>query len=111
MRAEPLAKSTPLTQVGLTQISVNPPEADPRRSAILLRKEVIQPQIPLRLPCYDLLLIADSILPRLRRDSDGLNFPQLTGGVYKTRERIHGRIADRPLLATPLHAGELQPAI
>src|SRR3989304_4893898 len=32
------------------------------RSSILLRKEVIQPQIPLRLPCYNLMLIADSRL-------------------------------------------------
>ena len=29
------------------------------------------------------------------------NFRDLTGGVYKTRERIHGSIADLPLLAIP----------
>ncbi len=80
---------------------------DLRKSAILLRKEVIQPQIPLRLPCYDLMLIADSSLPRLRRDSASPNFPHLTGGVYKTRERIHGRLADRPLLAIPASWGRV----
>jgi hypothetical protein len=25
----------------------------------------------------------------------------LTGGVYKTRERIHGTVSDMPLLAIP----------
>ena len=35
----------------------------------LLRKEVIQPQLPLRLPCYDLLLVA------------GLTFGRLKGGL------------------------------
>ena len=37
--------------------------ADPheahRRAADLLRKEVIQPQVPLRLPCYDFTPITD----------------------------------------------------
>ena len=28
---------------------------------IILRKEVIQPQVPLRLPCYDLVPIAEFI--------------------------------------------------
>ncbi len=35
----------------------------------------------------------------------------MTGGVYKTRERIHRDVADPRLLAIQLHAGELQPAI
>ena len=29
------------------------------KSAVLLRKEVIQPHLPVRLPCYDLVLITD----------------------------------------------------
>ena len=34
--------------------------AEPRRSAaMILRKEVIQPQVPLRLPCYDFTPVAD----------------------------------------------------
>ena len=56
----------------------------------LLRKEVIQPQIPLRLPCYDLALVADLTLgPDKSGTSGTADFRDLTGGVYKTRERIH----------------------
>ena len=60
----------------------------------ILRKEVIQPQVPLRLPCYDFGPVADptvvscllavSALPSGRTNSHGV-----TGGVYKARERIH----------------------
>ena len=32
---------------------------------MFLRKEVIQPQVPLRLPCYDLVPIAEFILDAL----------------------------------------------
>ncbi len=61
-----------------------------------LRKEVIQPQVPLRLPCYDFTPVADptvvgclliaevSAPPSGRTNSHGV-----TGGVYKARERIH----------------------
>ena len=59
-----------------------------------LRKEVIQPQVPLRLPCYDFTPVADptvvscllavSALPSGKTNSHGV-----TGGVYKARERIH----------------------
>ena len=31
----------------------------PALSAMILRKEVIQPQVPLRLPCYDFTPVAD----------------------------------------------------
>ena len=41
------------------------------------RKEVFQPHLPVRLPCYDL------------------------AGVYKARERIHRAMADARLLANP----------
>ena len=30
-----------------------------RPTAMILRKEVIQPQVPLRLPCYDFTPVAD----------------------------------------------------
>ena len=60
----------------------------------ILRKEVIQPQVPLRLPCYDFTPVADptvvscllavGALPSGRTNSHGV-----TGGVYKARERIH----------------------
>ena len=60
----------------------------------ILRKEVIQPQVPLRLPCYDFTpvaeptvvscLLAFSALPSGESNSHGV-----TGGVYKAWERIH----------------------
>ena len=58
------------------------------------RKEVIQPQVPLRLPCYDFTpvtvhslgpcLLAVGVGTSGANDSHGV-----TGGVYKARERIH----------------------
>jgi len=46
---------------------------------------VIQPLLPERLPCYDLVLIADLTLARrFRRVSGAADFAHLTGGVYKT---------------------------
>ena len=61
---------------------------------VLLRKEVIQPQLPLRLPCYDLAPVISftlgAALLAVRQTTLGApNFRGLTGGVYKARERIH----------------------
>ena len=76
-------------------------------TAVLLRKEVIQPHLPVRLPCYDLVPIAsptfDGSLPQgVRPPASGVtDFRDLTGGVYKARERIHRSVADLRLLATP----------
>ena len=64
---------------------------------LFLRKEVIQPHLPIRLPCYDFtpvtspafgssLLSVESLTSGIT-DSHGV-----TGGVYKTRERIHRSI-------------------
>ena len=60
----------------------------------LLRKEVIQPQVPRRLPCYDFtpiigLTLGACPLTVSRATSDKTNFHGVTGGVYKARERIH----------------------
>ena len=67
---------------------------------LFLRKEVIQPHLPIRLPCYDFtpsyqsrlrqLLLAVGSLTSGVIDSHGV-----TGGVYKTRERIHRGILIR----------------
>ncbi len=61
---------------------------------LFLRKEVIQPHLPIRLPCYDFTPVAGTAfgssplsvgsLTSGVSDSRGV-----TGGVYKTRERIH----------------------
>ena len=61
---------------------------------LFLRKEVIQPQVLLRLPCYDFTPIADPTFGRCllavsSRTSGIANSHGVTGGVYKTRERIH----------------------
>jgi len=55
---------------------------------------VIQPQVPLRLPCYDFTPIInhtlDGSLLAVRIPASGTtNFRGVTGGVYKARERIH----------------------
>ena len=78
----------------------------------ILRKEVIQPQVPLRLPCYDLVPITEFIfgawlLAVTSATSDAPRFRGLTGGVYKAQEHIHRRIADRRLLAIPASCGRI----
>ena len=69
-----------------------------------LRKEVIQPQVPLRLPCYDLVPIRSFIFGvclATPTTSDAPPFGGLTGGVYKAQEHIHRGVADPRLLAIP----------
>ena len=63
-------------------------------SEIILRKEVIQPHLPIRLPCYDFTPIANptfgSSLLAVRILTSGITGSHgVTGGVYKARERIH----------------------
>jgi hypothetical protein len=60
----------------------------------LPRKEVIQPHLPVRLPCYDFVPIAsptlDGCLLAVGPPASGVShFHDVTGGVYKARERIH----------------------
>ena len=62
-----------------------------------LRKEVIQPPLPIRLPCYDFTPVIepafDSSFLSVRSLASGIpNSHGVTGGVYKTRERIHRSI-------------------
>ena len=59
-----------------------------------LRKEVIQPQVLLRLPCYDFTPIMNHTLEGCllavgAPASSTTHFRDVTGGVYKARERIH----------------------
>ena len=72
----------------------------------LPRKEVIQPHLPVRLPCYDFVPVTnptfDSCLLAVGSLASGVvGFHDVTGGVYKARERIHRSIADLRLLAIP----------
>ena len=65
-----------------------------------LLKEVIQPHLPIRLPCYDFTPVIGFTLGGclLAVSSPTLGTPNshgVTGGVYKTRERIHPGILIR----------------
>ena len=92
--------------------SIAPPEAAqltryPRKLnsdypllALFLRKEVIQPHLPIRLPCYDFTPVIDpafgsSLLAVGSLTSGVTDSHGVTGGVYKTRERIHRDILIR----------------
>ena len=60
-------------------------------------KEVIQPHLPIRLPCYDFTPVIDhsvvSVPLAVRLPTSGAtNSHGVTGGVYKARERIHRSI-------------------
>ena len=66
------------------------------------KKEMIQPHLPVRLPCYDLAPVTGFALGREHPPTSGAPGSHgLTGGVYKARERIHRTIADVRLLAIP----------
>ena len=61
---------------------------------VILRKEVIQPHLPIRLPCYDFTPVIaptlDGYFLAVNPPASGVNdFRGVTGGVYKARERIH----------------------
>ena len=69
-------------------------------SHCLHRKEVIQPHLPIRLPCYDFTPVInptfDSALLAVRLLASGVTDSHgVTGGVYKARERIHRDILIR----------------
>ena len=66
----------------------------------LFRKEVIQPHLPIRLPCYDFTPVTGSAFDgsylAVRPPASGISDSHgVTGGVYKTRERIHRDILIR----------------
>ena len=74
---------------------------------------MIQPHLPVRLPCYDLALLTNHTLDAFppcgleETVSGAVNSGGLTGGVYKTRERIHRAVADARLLAIPASRGRI----
>ncbi len=79
--------------------------ASPEATSIR-RKEVIQPQLPLQLPCYDFVPVTsptfDGYLLAVGTPASGVaSSHDVTGGVYKARERIQRTIADARLLAIP----------
>ena len=131
---QPHQELVPTTEVAVLEVSrplpapnlpVSPPSEHPDptfagrglhatfRWMVLLRKEVIQPHLPVRLPCYDFVPIAsptfDSSLPQgVGPPASGVtDFRDVTGGVYKARERIHRSVSDLRLLATPTSRGRV----
>ena len=87
----PGSKDRVLNPAALTQpisVGTRPP------TGLRSRKEVIQPHLPIRLPCYDFTPVMNPtvvIAPLAVRltTSGGTHSHGVTGGVYKTRERIH----------------------
>ena len=62
--------------------------------SLFLKKEVIQPHLPVRLPCYDFTPLTKRtfgmVLQKVRLTTSGTPHSDgVTGGVYKARERIH----------------------
>ena len=109
--------TSPLSGVRSNQLSYRPIEVALHSDQVIcvrthskigfsLSKEVIQPQVPLRLPCYDFTPVMNhtvvSDLPKVSLPTSGATHSHgVTGGVYKARERIHRDIADSRLLAIP----------
>ena len=74
-------------------ICVNTQQNKLRRNS----KEVIQPQVPLGLPCYDFTPVMKhkvvTVLPKVKLATSFASHSHgVTGGVYKARERIHRSI-------------------
>ena len=77
-----------------------------QQALALPEKEVIQPHLPVRLPCYDFTPVTSPAfgipLLAVKVRTWGMDSSHsVTGGVYKARERIHRRMADQRLLAIP----------
>ena len=86
--------STSSVLAGLIQLYLQP------TFPTFLRKEVIQPHLPIRLPCYDFTPVigpafGSSFLAVRSLTSGVTDSHGVTGGVYKTRERIHRGILIR----------------
>ncbi len=69
-------------------------------------KILSDPFVLVRLPCYDFVPVTsptfDSCPLAVSPLASGVtNSHDVTGGVYKARERIHRSVADLRLLATP----------
>ena len=69
-------------------------------ACLSLRKEVIQPHLPVRLPCYDFTPLTKRAFDTAPlavglAASGALHSDGVTGGVYKARERIHRAVLMR----------------
>src|SRR5688500_16065462 len=80
------------------------------------RKEVIQPHLPIRLPCYDFtpvmkLTVVGALLAVRQPASGEPHSHGVTGGVYKARARIHRSMLICDYERFRLHEVELQTSI
>ena len=66
-------------------------------------KEIVHPQVHLRIPCYDFSPVSSPTMGPLitRGTSDITTSHAVTGGEYKTQEHIHRDMSDSRLLAIP----------
>ena len=100
--------TSPLSGVRSNQLSYRPVVTDIKQANCVdaftpnssTFKEVIQPQVPLGLPCYDFTPVMNHsvviVLPKVRLTTSGATHSHgVTGGVYKARERIHRGILIR----------------
>ena len=70
--------------------------------------ELIHEQLPLPVPCYDLFPVTElTVGPPYGEISGTPGSLELTGGEYKTWERIHRSMADLRLLAIPASWGRV----
>ena len=95
-----------LSSVCSNQLSYRPSDTSMKNNLLWILtnrqsfvKEVIQPQVPLRLPCYFTPVIGHTVVTALfavrLATSGATNSHGVTGGVYKARERIHRGILIR----------------
>ena len=90
-----------LSSVCSNQLSYRPSDTSSKNNLLWILtghqsfvKEVIQPQVPLRLPCYDFTPVMNhsvvTVPLAVRLATSGATHSHgVTGGVYKARERIH----------------------
>ena len=96
-----------LSSVCSNQLSYRPSDTSMKNNLLWILtnrqsfvKEVIQPQVPLRLPCYDFTPVMNhtvvNALQKVKLSTSGTTHSHgVTGGVYKARERIHRDILIR----------------
>ena len=97
----PKTSGFPAAPPGASRCLCRPAKEGGRIHGVPSRKEVFQPHLPVRLPCYDLAPVTTFTLGRSSPTSGARGSHGLTGGVYKARERIHRAMADARLLAIP----------
>ena len=66
-------------------------------------KEIVHPQVLLRIPCYDFSPVNSPTMdPFINKGASDVSISHaVTGGEYKTQEHIHRDISDSRLLAIP----------